>query len=119
MRKLLELLFHRPQLVEDAQALLEDGPAAEREAVLRQVANGHSLHAQHDAVVERFHAAQHLHQRRFAGAIGPYQSGLLRGGDEPVGIFKEESRTEALARAGELQHNSILPGPLIASAETP
>ncbi len=108
MRQLLELLLHRPQLIENAQALLKNGPPGKRQAILRQIAHRHALHPLHAAIIEPVQPAQNLHQRRLARAVRPHQRGLLRRSNQPIGIFKEESRTETFARAGELQHTSIL-----------
>ena len=49
--------LHAAQFVEDAQALLEDGLAAHRQPVLRQVADRHALLPRYLAVVKRFHAS--------------------------------------------------------------
>ena len=97
-------------LVEDGQALLEDGAAGERKAVLRQVADAHAAGPLHVAVVERSRPARTFMQRGFAGAVGADQRGLLVRRDQPVGVLEKEFRAKSLARVGELQHESILAG---------
>ena len=92
------------ELVEDGEALVEDGVAAEGEAVLREVAEGHALDAGELAVVEGFDAGEDLEQRGFARAVAADQAGALVRRDQPVDVFKEEFLAEAFAGGGELEH---------------
>jgi hypothetical protein len=100
--QLLGLGFHIAQLVEDAEAFIEDGLAAHRQAVLREVADGHALLARHRTVVERFHAAQHLQHGGLAGAVTADQPGPFVRRDEPVHLFKQQLGSKPLSRAREL-----------------
>ena len=62
MRQLLVLGLECAEVVEDGEALVEDGLAGEREAVLREVAEGHALDAGELAVVERLDAGEYLEE---------------------------------------------------------
>ena len=95
--QLLDLALHLAQFVEDGEAFFEDGAAGELQALLRQVADAHAARLLQRAVVERFQAGQHLHQRGFAGAVGAHQRGLFLVADEPVGLKKQHPRPEPLA----------------------
>ncbi len=96
--------FQGVQVVEDGQALVEDGLAAQREAILREVAEGHALDAGELAVVEGLKAGEDLEQGGFAGAVAADKAGALVRRDQPVDVFKEEFLAEALAGGGELEH---------------
>ena len=99
--------FHGVEVVEDGEALVEDGLAAEGEAVLRKVAEGHALDAGELAVVEGFDAGEDFEQRGFAGAVAADEAGALVRRDQPVGVFKEEFLAEAFAGGGELKHRLL------------
>ena len=75
-------------MIEDGEALLEDGLAAHGEAVLRQVADGGAFDAGDLAVVERLDAADNLEQRGFACAVAADETGALVGGNQPVHVIK-------------------------------
>ena len=92
------------EVVEDGEALGEDGFAAEGEAVLREVAEGHAFDAGELAVVEGFDAGEDFEQGGFAGAVAADEAGALVRRDEPVGVFEEEFLAEAFAGGGELEH---------------
>ncbi len=62
MGQVLLLLFERAQVGEHGHALGEDGAAGERQAFLRQVAEGDALLGGQDAGIEAFDAGQHLQQ---------------------------------------------------------
>ncbi len=98
--ELLVFSFERAELVEDREAFVEDGAAGEREAILRQVADGHAFDVGALAVVERLDAGEDLQQRGFAGAVAADEAGALIRCDEPVDVFKEEFWAEAFAGAG-------------------
>ena len=100
VRELLVLDFEGADLVEDGEALVEDAAAGEREAVLREVAEGHALGVRALAVVEGLKAAEDLEQGGFAGAVAADKAGALIRRDEPVDIFKEEFWAESLAGGG-------------------
>ncbi len=85
------------EVVEDGEALGEDGFAAEGEAVLREVAEGDAFVAGDDAVVKGFDARENLEEGGFAGAVAADQAGALVRRDEPVRVFKEEFLAEAFA----------------------
>ena len=91
------LVLHVAEFVEDGEALVEDGAAAEREAVLREVADGHALDVGARAVVEGLDAGEDLEQRGFARAVAADQAGALVGRDQPVDVFEEEFLAEAFA----------------------
>ena len=95
------------EVVEDGEALGEDGFAAEGEAVLREVAEGHAFDAGELAVVEGFDAGEDFEQGGFAGAVAADQASALVRRDEPVGVFKEEFLAEAFAGGGELEHSLL------------
>ena len=97
----------RKEVVEDGKALGEDGLAAEGEAILREVAEGHAFDAGERAVVEGFDARKDFEERGLAGAVAADEAGALVGRDEPVGVFEEELGAEAFAGGGELEHESI------------
>jgi hypothetical protein len=84
-------------VVEDREALGEYGFAAEGEAVLREVAEGHAFDAGELAVVEGFDAGEDLEESGFAGAVAAYETSALVRRDEPVGVFEEEFLAEAFA----------------------
>ena len=92
------------EVVEDGEALGEDGFAAEGEAILREIAEGHAFDAGELAVVEGFDAAEDFEQGGFAGAVAADEAGALVRRDEPVGVFEEEFLAEAFAGGGELEH---------------
>ena len=89
--------FERVEVVEDGEALGEDGFAAEGEAVLREVAEGHAFGAGELAVVEGLDAGEDFEEGGFAGAVAADEAGALIRRDEPVGVFKEEFLAEAFA----------------------
>jgi hypothetical protein len=101
---LFGLALEGVEVVEDGEALGEDSLAAEGEAILREVAEGHALDAGELAVVEGLEAGEDLEQGGFAGAVAADKAGALVRRDEPVGVFKEELGAEAFAGGGELQH---------------
>jgi hypothetical protein len=76
-------------MVEDGEAFVEDGAAGEGEAVLGQVAEGHSLGAGEGAVVERFDTCEHLEESGLAGAVTADQASAFVWRDQPVRIFKQ------------------------------
>src|ERR1700755_2416091 len=92
------------EVVEDGEALGEDGFAAEGEAVLREIAEGHAFDAGELTVVEGFDAGEDFEQGGFAGAVAADEAGALVRRDEPVGVFEEEFLAEAFAGGGELKH---------------
>ena len=106
MGELFGLGLHFAELVEDGEALVEDAAAGEREAVLRQVADGHALDVGAQAVVQCFDAGEDLQQRGFARAVAADQPGALVGRDQPVDVFEEEFVAVAFAGVGELQHHT-------------
>ena len=77
------------EVVEDGEAFGEDGFAAEGEAVLREVAEGHAFDAGELAVVEGFDTGEDFEQGGFAGAIAADETSALVRRDEPVGVFEE------------------------------
>ena len=85
------------EVVEDGEALGEDGAAAEGEAVLREVAESDAFVAGDGAVVEGLDAADDLEEGGFAGAVAADQAGAFVWIDEPVRVFKEEFLAEAFA----------------------
>ena len=99
------------EVVEDGEALGEDGFAAQGEAVLREVAEGHAFDAGELAVVEGFDAAEDFEQRGFAGAVAADEAGALVRRDQPVDVFKEEFLAEAFAGGGELEHSLLFSHP--------
>ena len=101
---LFGLALEGVEVVEDGEALGENGLAAEGEAILREVAEGHAFDAGEGAVVEGFEAGEDFEQRGFAGAVAADETGALVRRDEPVGVFKEEFWAEAFAGSGELEH---------------
>ncbi len=100
----LDFALHLAEFVEDGEALFENGAAREAQAFLRQVADAHAARLLHAAVVERLEAGQHLHQRGFAGAVGADQRGSFLVSDQPVGLKKQDARTEALAGILQREH---------------
>ena len=96
-RQVLLLVFERAQAGEDRHALGEDRAAGEREAILRQVAEGDALLGGDAAGVEPFDSGQDLEQRRLAGAVGAHDAGALVGRDQPVDVFKEDFGAVALS----------------------
>ncbi len=104
---LFGLALQRVQMVEDGEALGKDGLAAEGEAVLRQIADGHALDTGERAVVQGLQAGEDLEQRGFAGAVAADQAGALVRRDQPVGVFKQEFGAESLAGGGELKHQFL------------
>ena len=82
----LDLVLHLVQVVKDREAFFEDGPPGQPQPFLRQVADAHAARLLHGAVVQRLKAGQHLHQCRFAGAVGAHEGGLFPRPDEPVGL---------------------------------
>ena len=100
VRQLLVLDFERADLVEDGEALVEDAAAGEREAVLREVAEGHALGVGALAVVERLDAGEDLEQGGLAGAVAADKAGALIRCDEPVDVLKEQFQAESLAGCG-------------------
>ena len=48
--------------------------------------------------------AEHLEQRRFAGAVGADDADALVGRDQPVEVFEEDFGAEAFSGPGELNH---------------
>jgi hypothetical protein len=92
--------FQRAELIEDGEALVEDGAAGEREAVLREVADGHAADVGALAVVERLDAGEDFEERGFAGAVSADEAGALVGRDEPVDVVEEQFGAEALAGGG-------------------
>src|SRR5215469_4964883 len=100
MCQLLVLDFKRADLVEDGETFVEDAAAGEREAILREVAEGHALDVRALAVVERLDAREDFEQRGLAGAVAADKSGALIRRDEPVDVFKEEFRAESFAGCG-------------------
>ena len=101
---LLGLALEGEDGVEDGEALGEDGLAAQGEAVLRQIAEGHAFDAGELAVVEGFDAGEDFEQGGFAGAVAADQAGALVRRDQPVGVFEEEFLAESFAGRGELEH---------------
>ena len=104
VREFLLLVFERAQVGEDGHALGEDGAAGEREAILRQVAQGDALLRGDGAGIEALDAGQHFKKRGLAGAVGAHNAGALIGRHQPVGILKKDSGAVALSRPGELDH---------------
>ncbi len=102
---LFRFFFEGEDRIEDGEALGEDGPAAEGEAILREVAEGHAFDAGELSVVEGFDAGKDLEQGGFAGAVAADEAGALIRRDEPVGVFEEEFLAEPLAGRGELEHH--------------
>ena len=98
--QLLVFDFERADLVEDGEALVEDAAAGEREAILREVAEGHALGVGALAVVERLDAGEDLEQGGLAGAVAADKAGALIRRDEPVDVFKEEFWAESFAGCG-------------------
>ncbi len=96
-RERLHLLLHGLHVVEHTHAFGKHAAAAQGQTVLRQVPDGHALGELDGAVVEGFHAAEDLQQRRFAGAVPADEAGTLLRRDQPGDIFKKQFRTEALA----------------------
>jgi hypothetical protein len=103
--ELFGLGLHFAEFVEDGEALVEDAAAGEREAVLREVADGHALDVGAQAVVEGLDAGEDLEQRGFARAVAADQPGALVGRDQPVDVFEEEFLAVAFAGSGELKHH--------------
>ena len=56
------------------------------------------------AVVQRFEAGQHLHQRGFAGAVGAHERGFLPRADQPVGFQEKHTRPKPLAGIFQREH---------------
>ncbi len=104
MVRAMRLGFERVEMVEDGETLGEDGLAAQREAVLREIAEGHAFDAGQLAIVKGFHASQNLEQGGFAGAVAADQTGALVRRDQPVCVFKEEFGAETFAGSGKLKH---------------
>ncbi len=96
------------EVIEDGEALGEDGFSAEGEAVLREIAEGHAFDAGELAVVEGFDAAEDFEEGGFAGAVAADEASALVRRDEPVGVFEEEFLAEAFAGGGELEHASSI-----------
>jgi hypothetical protein len=101
---LFGLAFEGMEMVEDGEALGEDGLAAEGEAILREIAEGGAFDAGEGAVVEGLEAGEDLEQGGFAGAVAADEAGALVRRDEPVDVFKEELGAESFAGGGELEH---------------
>ena len=78
--------------------------AAEGEAVLREIAEGHAFDAGELAVVEGLDAGEDLEQGGFAGAVAADEADALVRRDQPVEVFEEEFLAEAFAGSGELEH---------------
>ncbi len=95
----LGFVFEAAELVEDREAFLKDGLAAQVEAVLRKVAEGHALGAGESAIVEGLASGEDLEEGGFAGAVAADEAGALVRSDEPVDVFKEEFLAEAFAGA--------------------
>ena len=107
LRELLLLVFERTQSGEHGHAFGENGAAGEREAVLRQVAEGDAFLCGDAAGIESFDAREHFEQRRFPGAVGAYQAGALVRRDQPVDTFEENLGAVALSRPVELDHGGL------------
>ncbi len=97
VRELFLLVFERAQAGENRHALGENRAAGERQAFLRQIAEGDALLGGDAAGVEAFDSGQHLEQRRFAGAVGAHNAGALVGRHQPVDVFKEDFGAVALS----------------------
>src|SRR5207245_1259636 len=78
------------KVVEDGEALGEDGFATKGEAVLREIAEGHAFDAGELSVVEGLDAGEDLEKSGLTGAVAADEAGALVRRDEPVGIFEEE-----------------------------
>ena len=104
---LFGLALQRVQVIEDRETLRKDRLAADGEAVLRQVADGHALDARQLAVVQCLQAGEDFQKGGFAGAVAADQAGALVRRDEPVGVFKEEFGAEPFAGGGELKHRLL------------
>ena len=104
MSKVFGFALEGVEVVEDGEALGEDGFAAEGEAVLREIAEGHAFDAGKLAVVEGFDAREDLEEGGFAGAVAADEASALVRRYEPVGVFEEEFLAEAFAGGGELEH---------------
>ena len=105
------------EVIEDGETLGEDGFAAEGEAILREVAEGHAFDAGELAVVEGFDAAEDFEEGGFAGAVAADEAGALVRRDEPVGVFEEEFLAEAFAGGGELKHAPSIFSSYVATAD--
>ena len=104
MGEVFGFAFESVEVVEDGEALGKDGFAAEGEAVLREVAEGHAFDTGELAVVEGLDAGEDLEEGGFAGAVAADEASALVRRDEPVGVFEEEFLAEAFAGGGELEH---------------
>ena len=71
VRQRLHLLLHLAQAVEHRHALGEHAPSGQRQPILRQIPRRDPLRPVNRPVVERFHPAQDLEQRRFARPVAP------------------------------------------------
>ncbi len=99
MRQRLEFALHRPQFVKNAQASPKPfSPPAPGHPAAGSRSSSPSSAARNR--VERIHPAQHLHQRRFAGAFA--HSAVFSVGVISQLHFQKESRSESFPRAREL-----------------
>src|SRR5262249_7806020 len=102
------LALHAVQRRENRHAFGENGSAGERKSVLREIPGGNAFHHAAAAVVERLGSGENLKQRGFPSPVGADQAGALFRRDQPVQIFKQDLRTEALACAGKLEHSNTI-----------
>ena len=85
---------------ENRQALVKDGTAAERETVLWEITGGNALGTRDRAIVQRFQPREDFQERRFPGAVRAHQAYAVAGRDQPIEIFEENFRAEALSGRG-------------------
>ena len=96
--------LHVAEVGEHRHALGKDAASGQRQAVLGKVPGAGSTGARQIAIVERIQAAQHLHERGLAGAIGAHQAGAFARGDQPIDVFEEDFGAEAFSGRGQLNH---------------
>ena len=121
--KVLHLLLHGAQLVEDRHALGENAAPGEREAILRQVACADAFSDADSPVVEGFQSAKNLQQRGFAGAVRTHQTNPVFGRNQPIGPFKQEFVAVTFSGGGKLDHEaetivSYRVGPVVWSGQS-
>ncbi len=98
--EVLHFAFHVVERREHRHAFGEDAAPGQRKPVLRKVSRADAAGHAERPVVERLDPRQHLQQRRLAGAVGAHQTRTVLGRDQPIQIFEQQLRAEALARPG-------------------
>ena len=101
------LLLQAAQVLKYRERLLEHRPAADKQPVLRQIAEAQIPRTDDSPLIRCLQAGQHLHEGGFAGPVVPHQADAIPLIDLKIQRAEEPVAAKRLAEALDLQHDSL------------